>query len=96
MVKNSHPMALLFLSLAPLGRVKAADDVFDSNGVKIRYVTEGKGEPIVVLHGWLADSSMWGRPRHSATQSLGPDRTGQDLGGSINRRCGADTLTHWK
>jgi pimeloyl-ACP methyl ester carboxylesterase len=61
MVKNRHLMALLFLSLALPGRVKAADDVFDSNGVKLRYVTEGKGEPIVLLHGWIADSSMWGR-----------------------------------
>ena len=39
----------------------AADDVFESNGVKIRYVTAGKGEPIVLLHGWMSDSSMWGR-----------------------------------
>jgi len=61
MVKNRHLMALLFLSLTLPGRVKAADDVFDSNGVKLRYVTEGKGEPIVLLHGWIADSSMWGR-----------------------------------
>ena len=41
----------------------AADDVFDSNGVKIRYVTEGKGEPVVLIHGWMGDSSMWGRDR---------------------------------
>src|SRR5262249_15877802 len=61
MVKNRHLMALLFLSLTLPGRVKAADDVFDSNGVKIRYVTEGRGEPIVLLHGWMSDSSMWGR-----------------------------------
>src|SRR5262249_2052898 len=39
----------------------AADEVFDSNGVKIRYVTEGKGEPVVLIHGWMGDSSMWGR-----------------------------------
>lgn len=38
----------------------AADDVFDSNGVKIRYVTEGKGQAVVLIHGWMADSSMWG------------------------------------
>ena len=61
MVKNRHLMALLFLSLALPGRVEAADDVFDSNGIKIRYLTEGKGEPIVLLHGWMGDSSMWGR-----------------------------------
>jgi pimeloyl-ACP methyl ester carboxylesterase len=39
----------------------AVDAVFDSNGVKIRYVTEGKGEPVVLIHGWMADSTMWGR-----------------------------------
>ena len=61
MLKNRHLMALLFLSLALPGRVEAADDVFDSNGIKIRYLTEGKGEPIVLLHGWMGDSSMWGR-----------------------------------
>src|SRR6476646_7607344 len=46
--------------LAPKPAVAAAD-VFDSNGVKIRYVTVGKGEPVVLLHGWMGDSSMWGR-----------------------------------
>src|SRR5262245_55406962 len=40
---------------------EAADDVFVSNGVKIRYVTEGKGEPVVLINGWMGDSSMWGR-----------------------------------
>jgi pimeloyl-ACP methyl ester carboxylesterase len=45
------------------GPVDAADGVFDSNGVKIRYVTEGTGEPVVLIHGWMADSSMWGRDR---------------------------------
>lgn len=40
---------------------EAADDVFDSKGVKIRYVTEGKGDPVVLIHGWMSDASMWGR-----------------------------------
>jgi pimeloyl-ACP methyl ester carboxylesterase len=61
MLKNWHLMPLLCLSLALPGRVEAADGVFDSNGVKIHYVTEGRGEPIVLLHGWMSDSSMWGR-----------------------------------
>ena len=52
--------AFIAFCLAPKPAV-AADDVFDSNGVKIRYVTAGKGEPIVFLHGWMSDSSMWGR-----------------------------------
>src|SRR5262249_51534683 len=25
------------------------------------YFTAGKGEPVVLLHGWMSDSSMWGR-----------------------------------
>src|SRR3954451_13580631 len=52
--------AFVAFCLAPKSAV-AADEVFDSNGVKIRYVTEGKGEPVVLLHGWMSDSSMWGR-----------------------------------
>ncbi len=36
------------------------DQFFESNGVKIRYVTEGTGEAVVLLHGWMGDSSMWG------------------------------------
>lgn len=50
----------LVLCFAP-GFALAADQTFDSNGVKIRYVTEGSGEPVVLIHGWMGDSSMWGR-----------------------------------
>jgi pimeloyl-ACP methyl ester carboxylesterase len=53
-------LLLVACCLAP-GPVGAADGVFESNGVKIRYVTEGKGEPVVLIHGWMGDSSMWGR-----------------------------------
>jgi pimeloyl-ACP methyl ester carboxylesterase len=54
--------------LVVCGLAPAADDVFDSNGVKIRYVTEGKGEPVVLIHGWMGDSSMWGRDRSGNTK----------------------------
>jgi pimeloyl-ACP methyl ester carboxylesterase len=30
----------------------ADDQVFDSNGVKIRYIVEGKGEPVLLIHGF--------------------------------------------
>jgi pimeloyl-ACP methyl ester carboxylesterase len=46
----------------------AADDVFDSNGVKIRYVTEGEGEAVVLIHGWMSDSSMWGADKSGNTK----------------------------
>ncbi len=42
------------------GSSRAADKVFDSDGVKIRYLVHGTGEPIVLLHGWMSDASMWG------------------------------------
>jgi pimeloyl-ACP methyl ester carboxylesterase len=55
------------------GTVDAADDTFDSKGVKIRYVTEGAGEPVVLIHGWMGDSSMWGRDAAGNTKLKGAD-----------------------
>jgi pimeloyl-ACP methyl ester carboxylesterase len=34
-----------------------ADETFDSNGVKINFAVRGKGEPVILIHGWL--SSGW-------------------------------------
>ena len=53
---------LILLAVCGLlpGALEAGDQFFDSHGVKIRYVTEGKGEPVVLIHGWMGDSSMWG------------------------------------
>ncbi len=48
-----------------------ADELFDSNGTKIRYVTEGRGEAIVVIHGWMGDSSFWGRDLRGETKLKG-------------------------
>lgn len=53
------PLLALIQLATPTAR--AADEFFDSGGVKIRYVTAGKGQPVVLIHGWMADSSMWGR-----------------------------------
>lgn len=60
-MKHWRLTALLILALALPGWARAGDDTFDSNGVKIRYITAGNGEAIVLLHGWMGDSSMWGR-----------------------------------
>ncbi|MCC6360392.1 MAG: alpha/beta hydrolase [Phycisphaerales bacterium] len=55
------PLFLTLLSCAaPAAPGLAADGEFDSGGVKIRYVTEGEGDAVVLIHGWMADSSMWG------------------------------------
>jgi pimeloyl-ACP methyl ester carboxylesterase len=39
--------------------IPARDQFFDSNGVRIRYVSVGRGEPIILIHGWAADAEMW-------------------------------------
>ncbi len=47
---------------------KATDGVFDSSGTMIRYVTAGEGPAVVLIHGWMADSSMWGKDSSGNTK----------------------------
>jgi pimeloyl-ACP methyl ester carboxylesterase len=36
---------------------------FDSNGVKIAYFVQGKGEPVILIHGWLSSAGInWALP----------------------------------
>ncbi len=50
----------LFVALAPLRA--AEDQYFDSNGVKIHYIVEGQGEPVILIHGFTASIQVqWGR-----------------------------------
>jgi pimeloyl-ACP methyl ester carboxylesterase len=35
------------------------DQYFDSGGVRLRYFVVGKGEPVVLIHGWAATADMW-------------------------------------
>lgn len=58
--------ALLLALAAPA--TAQQDELFDSNGTKIRYVTVGSGEAVVLLHGWMGDSSFWGRNMRGETQ----------------------------
>src|SRR5262249_48726245 len=56
---------------AHVGRARADDkpmtQTFDSNGVKISYTVQGKGEPVVLIHGWLSSAEVnWGLPGVSA------------------------------
>ncbi len=51
------PILLLFSSLY------AADFTFDSGGVKIHYIVEGQGEPVILIHGYAASiAANWGQP----------------------------------
>jgi len=50
-------VALAFTLLAP--RLGAQDQYFDSDGVRIRYIVEGKGAPIVLIHGFESSLDIW-------------------------------------
>jgi pimeloyl-ACP methyl ester carboxylesterase len=38
---------------------EAADQFFDSNGVRIRYIVAGSGEPIILIHPFAASAEIW-------------------------------------
>jgi pimeloyl-ACP methyl ester carboxylesterase len=51
------------LFLLPAAGRGAEDAYFDSNGVKIHYVVEGKGEPVLLIHGFTLDAQrQWAAP----------------------------------
>lgn len=56
-------LGLFLLLIACANTVSAEEAYFDSNGVKIRYLIEGMGEPVILLHGFAVPSSedMWVR-----------------------------------
>jgi pimeloyl-ACP methyl ester carboxylesterase len=55
-------LALVLCALV-LSTARGEDQFFDSNGVKIHYVVEGQGEPVVLIHGFTASIQMqWGLP----------------------------------
>jgi pimeloyl-ACP methyl ester carboxylesterase len=72
---RNYPTLLMVLVAGGLAArpARAADEAFDSNGVKIRYVTLGAGEPVVLIHGWMSDSSMWGRDLFGNTKLKAAD-----------------------
>jgi pimeloyl-ACP methyl ester carboxylesterase len=56
-------LALVCCGILPAVAVAADDQYFDSRGVKIRYTVEGRGEPVLLMHGFIANIEMqWGLP----------------------------------
>ena len=52
----THVLAVLFLAASASAALAAPQhDSFISDGVKIHYVTEGTGEPVVLIHGFAAN-----------------------------------------
>jgi pimeloyl-ACP methyl ester carboxylesterase len=77
------------LCSAPLGSAWGADkfaiESFDSKGTKIFYFVQGKGEPVLLIHGWLASAGLnWVLPGISGQlakdyQVIGLDVRGHGL-----------------
>ena len=52
--------------------VRAEEGYFDSNGVKIHYIVEGHGEPVLLIHGFTANIQFqWALP--GVIKALSPD-----------------------
>jgi pimeloyl-ACP methyl ester carboxylesterase len=63
MIRRIAPALALFALLLFPVRALALDQFFDSNGVKIHYIVEGQGEPVVLIHGFSASIlPQWGLP----------------------------------
>ena len=55
-----RPVAFLVVSLVfSIPLLRAGDFFFDSAGVKIHYTMEGKGEPVLLIHGFSQSIQMW-------------------------------------
>ena len=63
-VVRSVTLAALFLAVALLGPGKAFAEApqskfADVNGVRLHYLISGKGDPVVLLHGYAETGHMW-------------------------------------
>jgi hypothetical protein len=60
-------MAALFVATASIGIAAQAEQYYLSDGVRIRFVEQGAGEPVLLIHRLLGSIDDWharrGRPR---------------------------------
>jgi pimeloyl-ACP methyl ester carboxylesterase len=53
---------LVYISQSGCGQA-AERQTFDANGVRLAYTVQGKGQPVVLLHGWLSSGGVnWDLP----------------------------------
>ena len=53
----------ILIPLGLAGALHAEDFFFDSRGVRIHYVVEGSGEPVILIHGYVANIAWnWDNP----------------------------------
>jgi pimeloyl-ACP methyl ester carboxylesterase len=51
--------AVVWLLLLSSATSQTEDQFFTSNGVKIRYIVAGKGEPVILVHGFAGNLGVW-------------------------------------
>ena len=71
---NAAHAAPQWLNLPPTPTLpKAAQSGFAPvNGIRLWYAVFGQGEPVILLHGGLANANYWGHPgARAATSSIG-------------------------
>ena len=85
---------LLTINSTPLAQTQIEDRFANVNGVKLHYLVAGKGDPVILLHGYAQNSHMW-RPLMAAlakTHSIiAPDLRG--FGRSSKPTTGFDKKT---
>jgi pimeloyl-ACP methyl ester carboxylesterase len=58
-----YSLFLLSVLFVFTGSSRADEYSFSSNGVKIHYLVEGKGEPVLLIHGFAVNAQLqWGMP----------------------------------
>src|SRR5262249_22638413 len=67
MIRGSWLSRVVFGSVLIVGQGRADDkptvQSLDASGVKIAYAVQGHGEPVVLIHGWLASAAInWALP----------------------------------
>lgn len=59
---NLKSLPVIALTCCALStQAQTTQHVFSSKGVKIHYAMAGKGIPVVLIHGWMSDATMWGK-----------------------------------
>ena len=58
MICRALPLLVVALACTANRAGSAEELFFDSNGVKIHYTDEGKGEPVLLIHGFIADITI--------------------------------------
>ncbi|HLJ54524.1 MAG TPA: alpha/beta fold hydrolase, partial [Chthonomonadaceae bacterium] len=62
MKRIARVISVVWLLLITVGVAQAQDQYFDSKSVKIRYIVQGKGEPVVLIHGYTSNiEAQWGK-----------------------------------